>query len=134
METVLDKKKLLDFMTSRFNKLNDQAVKDFTGDMQPRIHELREVKYWKEAIERGEFDDGLQEIYLILSHTEPQIVDYTFYKDVEIVRERVARLNHNLPKQEYWFITLYENARKKEDNKDGCTYEIQTEEQNKKNG
>lgn len=52
----IDKQKLLDFMTSRFNYLNEQVLRDFGGGLVDRHGEFREVKYWKEAIERGEFD------------------------------------------------------------------------------
>jgi hypothetical protein len=53
---VLDKEKLIAAMEKRYNSLNDQLTKDFTGDIQSRIHEFRELKYWKEFIERGEVD------------------------------------------------------------------------------
>lgn len=56
MSTVLDRQKILDFMTARFKSLEDQVSRDFGGGLANRLGEYREVKYWKEAIERGEFD------------------------------------------------------------------------------
>jgi hypothetical protein len=53
---VLDKEKLIATMEKRYNSLNDQITKDFTGDIQSRIHEFRELKHWKEAISRAEYD------------------------------------------------------------------------------
>jgi hypothetical protein len=52
----IDKQKLLNAMEKRYNILNDQVTRDFTGDVQSRIHEFRELKYWFEAIDRKVFD------------------------------------------------------------------------------
>jgi hypothetical protein len=54
--TVLDKNKLLEAMTKRKNALYNQITRDFGGGLAGRTYEHMEVKYWKEAIERGEFD------------------------------------------------------------------------------
>lgn len=43
-------------MTKRMKSLEEQHIRDFNGGLQHRIFEYREVKWWKEAIERGEFD------------------------------------------------------------------------------
>lgn len=53
---LLDKSKLLDFMQSRYDRLFDQCTRDVSGGLGGRNDELREIKYWKEAIQRGEFD------------------------------------------------------------------------------
>lgn len=48
--------KIHEAMTARYNYLFDMVNRDFGGGSETRNAELREVKYWKEAIERGEFD------------------------------------------------------------------------------
>jgi hypothetical protein len=78
---VLDKEKILGFMTARKAVLDEHIIRDFSGSIWDRLSEQREVKYWKEAIERGEFDTEIQEVYVILSKTQPEIVDFTFYTD-----------------------------------------------------
>jgi hypothetical protein len=108
---VLDRKKITDFMNKRMEALYDQHIRDFSGGVQSRLHEWREVKFWKEAIERGEFDSELQEAYIILSETHPSIVDFTYYTDIETVTRRVAELNEMTQRREYWFITVYGNYR-----------------------
>lgn len=57
MSDLIDKHKILEFMTNRFKALEDQVIRDFGGSLANRLGEYREVKYWKEAIERGEFDE-----------------------------------------------------------------------------
>lgn len=52
----LDKDVLVKKMTERKDSLYDQMVRDFGGGEGGRLHEYREVKYWVEAILRGEFD------------------------------------------------------------------------------
>lgn len=37
--------------------LHNHTVRDYGGGLVGRNAEWREVKYWKEAIERGEFDE-----------------------------------------------------------------------------
>lgn len=108
---VLDRKKILDFMKQRKAVLDEQVFKDFAGGMTERVAEQREVKYWQEAIERGEFDTELQEVYVILSATQPEIVDFTYYDDREGAQQRVEDLNKLARKREYWYITLYSNLR-----------------------
>jgi hypothetical protein len=108
---VLDRKKLIEFMESRKAVLDEQVVRDFSGGLWDRLSEQREVKYWKEAIERGEFDTELQEVYVILSKTEPGIVDFTFYTDKDEVINRVDELNKYAKSLEYWYITMYSNFR-----------------------
>lgn len=54
------------------------------------------------------------EIYVILSQTQPEIVDFTFYTDEETVDARVKDLNKLAKKREYWYITLYSNHRNSE--------------------
>jgi hypothetical protein len=109
---VLDRKKILDFMTLRKATLDELVFRDFSGGLWDRVAEQREVKYWKEAIERGEFDTGLQEVYIILSKTKPEIVDFTFYTDRDRVSKRVDYLNMLAKSREYWYITMYHNSEK----------------------
>ena len=111
---VLDRKKILDFMGERKNALYNQITRDFGGGLSGREYEHSEVKYWKEAIERGEFDTELQAVYVILSATHPEIADFTFYDDEEAVSNRVAELNKLAKRVEYWYITLYSNYRNSE--------------------
>jgi len=54
----LDKQKIIDFMTKRMNALQEQINRDFGGGLSDRLAKWQEVKYWKEAIERREFDEG----------------------------------------------------------------------------
>ena len=111
---VLDKGKILDFMKQRKDILDEQVFRDFSGGMTERVSEQREVKWWQEAIERGEFDTELQEIYVILSATHPELADFTFYDNEEEAKQRVADLNELAKRREYWYITLYSNLRNSE--------------------
>jgi hypothetical protein len=108
---VLDRQKILDFMTLRKYALDEQIIKDFTGGVQSRVFEERELKYWKEAIERGEFDTGIEEVYVVLSKTQPEIVDFTFYTEKDVVEKRVEVLNKMAKSEEYWYITLFSSHR-----------------------
>lgn len=108
---VLDKDKLVDFMDMRKMSLDSQITRDFTGGMQSRIFEQREVKYWKEAIERGEFDSTIPEVYIILSKDSPEIVDFTFYINEESVKKRVDELNSFTQIPNFWYLTMFSNAR-----------------------
>ena len=56
MGEVLDKEKILKFMSQRKEALYNQMCGDFGGGFSGKMYEHMEVKYWKEAIERGEFD------------------------------------------------------------------------------
>lgn len=114
---VLDRAKILDFMKKRKDALYNQITRDFGGGLGGREKEHSEVKFWKEAIERGEFDTDIKEVYVILSATRPEIVDFTFYTDKETVENRVGDLNKLAKRREYWWITMYPNSRNLE--KDG---------------
>lgn len=106
---MLDKDKILNFMTRRKDALNDHITRDFGGHMQGRVYEHSEVKYWKEAIERGQFD-SVMEVYMIMTlANEP--VDFTFYTDEAEVEERVKYLNSISDGAVYWYITLVSNFR-----------------------
>lgn len=48
--------KLYEALEARYNYLYIMVNRDFGGGCDKRNAELREVKYWKEAMERGEFD------------------------------------------------------------------------------
>jgi hypothetical protein len=52
----ISRKKILEFMEQRMTSLQHQIEQDFGGGLNGRLEAWREVKYWKEAIERGEFD------------------------------------------------------------------------------
>lgn len=108
---VCDKEKLLDFMSKRKDGLYHQVTQDFAGGLEGRLYMHNEVKFWKEAIERGEFDSELPEVYIILSKTPPEVVDFTFYADREAVETRVAELNKLAKSDEYWYITMYSSFR-----------------------
>lgn len=53
----------------------------------------------------------MDEVYLILTIDDPQIVDFTFYTDEEVVSRRVSELNKLAKHSVYWYITLYQNSR-----------------------
>lgn len=113
---ILDRDMILSFMTKRRNSLYDQITRDFGGGLGGRLYAHNELKFWKEAIERGEFDreiecDLVGEVYVILSKTQPEIVDFTFYIDKETVGKRVDELNKIAKRDEYWYITLFGNHR-----------------------
>jgi hypothetical protein len=52
----VSKEKILEFMEKRMNALKVHIEKDFAGNLAGRNEAFREVKFWKEAIERGVFD------------------------------------------------------------------------------
>lgn len=54
---MLSEEKLLDFMRKRMEALQRQIDTDFGGGLYGRLEAWREVKWWKEAIERGEFNE-----------------------------------------------------------------------------
>jgi hypothetical protein len=69
-------------------------------------------------VERIDFQQREQkESYVILSKTQPEIVDFTYYTDEEVVSKRVADLNKLAKREEYWYITLFPSHRNSE--KDG---------------
>lgn len=105
----VDKDKILEFMENRKDALHLQISMDFGGGLEGRLYAHNELKYWKEAIERGEFDNN--EIYIILSRTQPEIVDFTFYTNKEAVSRRVDELNSVTKVPNFWYITLYSNSR-----------------------
>lgn len=113
----LDRGKILEFMKKRKDTLYDHLTRDFGGEYTHiRKNQHDELKYWKEAIERGEFDStleellGFEEVYIIMTLTnEP--VDFTFYTDKEVVERRVNELNGLSDLGIYWYITLYGNFR-----------------------
>jgi hypothetical protein len=47
----MNKEKILEFMKKRMDVLQNHIERQFGGDIGPRVHEFREVKFWKEAIE-----------------------------------------------------------------------------------
>ncbi|RYI30528.1 hypothetical protein EVU96_08930 [Bacillus infantis] len=52
---MIDKKLILHKMSERMKSLQHLIDKDISGNTQAALEAWREVKYWKEAIERGEF-------------------------------------------------------------------------------
>jgi hypothetical protein len=59
--TVIGKTKIHSFMAQRFDLLQDDINRDFGGGLSDRLAKWQEVKYWKEAIERGVFDEDESE-------------------------------------------------------------------------
>jgi hypothetical protein len=57
----MNRSKLLEFMQMRKAALGQQIDLDAGGGLIGRLEAWREVKYWIEAIERGEFDDEGEE-------------------------------------------------------------------------
>ncbi len=55
--SMLNKKKLIRFMNQRMDGLRLYIDKDFGGHITGHHEAFREVKYWKEAVERGCFDE-----------------------------------------------------------------------------
>jgi hypothetical protein len=108
---ILDKDKILDFMIKRQAGLEYQVVRDFAGGLEGRLYARNELKFWREAIERGEFDGEIQEVYIILSKTHPEIVDFTFYTEKEAVNKRIDELNFLVQNEEFWYITMYSSFR-----------------------
>ena len=53
---MLHKEKILEFMRKRLEALKDVTDRDINGGLHSDLEVMREVKWWKEAIERGEFD------------------------------------------------------------------------------
>jgi hypothetical protein len=53
---MLDKELLIQKMEQRQTSLQHLIDKDITGNTLAVLEAWREVKYWREAIERGEFD------------------------------------------------------------------------------
>lgn len=48
---------LLNAMERRMGALDDIILRDFNGGLSTALGKWSELKYWKEAIERGEFDE-----------------------------------------------------------------------------
>jgi lipid II:glycine glycyltransferase (peptidoglycan interpeptide bridge formation enzyme) len=61
------------------------------------------------------------EIFVVLSKTQPEIVDFTFYTDEETVDARVKDLNKLAKREEYWYITLFPSHRNSEEDGEGVT-------------
>ena len=54
--TAVDKQKILNFMEKRKQELYNRITRDFGGGNSGPLDQHNELKYWKEAIESGEFD------------------------------------------------------------------------------
>lgn len=52
----IDKRNILNDMSVRLAALEDVTERDFSGGIQSYVSAIRELKQWKEAIERGEYD------------------------------------------------------------------------------
>lgn len=52
----IEKELIVSKMTERMNALQKLIDRDISGNTQATLEAWREVKYWKEAISRGEFD------------------------------------------------------------------------------
>jgi hypothetical protein len=58
---LVDKELIVNKMEQRLKALEDRMLRDFSGAIQSDVYTIRELKYWKEAIERGEFDMVISE-------------------------------------------------------------------------
>jgi hypothetical protein len=54
---ILNKKKIISFMSNRIQSLQDHIDRDFGGGLSDRLAKLQETKFLKGAIERGCFDE-----------------------------------------------------------------------------
>lgn len=70
----VDKTKILAFMEKRMNALRHLIEKDFAGNLAGTNEAFREVKYWKEAIERGEFELEKKEKFILELDEAPGLV------------------------------------------------------------
>ncbi|MCP1159344.1 MULTISPECIES: hypothetical protein [Bacillus] len=52
---IVDKSSILRQMTNRMDSLQHMIDRDFGGNTHDILIQYRELKYWKEAIERNEF-------------------------------------------------------------------------------
>jgi hypothetical protein len=52
----MDKELIIEKMEQRMRALRDLIDRDYAGNLVGLNEAYREVKYWKEAIERGEFE------------------------------------------------------------------------------
>lgn len=52
----MNKDKLILKLTERMDAFKQLSDRDYMGGLHSLNELIREVKYWKEAIERGEFD------------------------------------------------------------------------------
>lgn len=108
---VLSKKKILDFMSKRKDALYNQITRDFGGSVMGRSYEHMEVKYWKEAIERGEFDTHHPTVFIIKHLDSPEITDFTYYLDREVIQKHVDYLNKIAGYEACKVTPIYSNAR-----------------------
>jgi hypothetical protein len=53
----MDKQYIIQQMQKRMDALRDLIDRDYCGNLTGLNEAFREVKYWKEAIDRGVFDD-----------------------------------------------------------------------------
>jgi hypothetical protein len=56
MSKQIDKDLIIRKMTERLTALEDRSLRDFSGGIQSDVFAIRELKHWKEAIQRNEFD------------------------------------------------------------------------------
>ena len=52
----MNKDKLIHKLTERLGAYKELSDRDYMGGLHNINELIREIKYWKEAIERGEFD------------------------------------------------------------------------------
>jgi hypothetical protein len=52
----ISRKKILEFMEKRMASLQLQIDRDYGSGLSDSLAKWQECKWWKEAIERGEFD------------------------------------------------------------------------------
>jgi transcription antitermination factor NusA-like protein len=94
------------------NNIEEQAKWVQYYDGEPELMEVMQnsIKLSKEILTQF-FDDTHKEVYIILSKTQPEIVDFTFYTEIEAVEKRIEYLNSLARKEEFWYLTLFSNHR-----------------------
>lgn len=60
MSNQLDRELLIHNMSVRMESLQHLIDKDLTGNTQAVLEAWREVKFWKESMERGEYDKKVE--------------------------------------------------------------------------
>ncbi len=90
--TLVDKLLLIKKFTERKEILYNQTIRDFGGGSH-RFDEHRECKYWKEAIERGEFDLDPKTCGYVVTDECMNLVEFMIYMDRKVAQGIADHLN-----------------------------------------
>lgn len=94
-------------MTKRKAALDGKIERDFGGGIAEKLAEQRECKFWKEAIERGEFDSEYPAIYIIVPAFDLGLQSLgSYFVDEEVVKKKVYELNKTTKIGEYTYVKL----------------------------